>query len=164
MNLLCIDPGTEESGVVLLDTETMAVVAKNCEVNNNLLVDWISTGLIKSDHIAIEMIESHGMPVGRETFETCLWIGRFIQAYRHGRHHTLIYRGEVKDILCNSRKAKDANIRQALLDRYPKTGGGKCQQVGTKKQPGPLYGLSTHSWPALAVGHAWVELNKQRIK
>jgi len=114
------------------------------------------------EHIAIEMIASQGMPVGRETFETCVWIGRFIQAFHNGQDHTLIYRGVVKDVLCGSRKAKDANIRQALLDKYPCTGGGKTPQIGTKSQPGPLFGISTHAWPALAVGHAWVELNKSK--
>jgi hypothetical protein len=40
-------------------------------------------------------------------------------------------------------RAKDANIRQALID--------KLGAVGTKKAPGPLYGISGHLWAALAV-------------
>ena len=54
--------------------------------------------------------------------------------------------------LCNSMRAKDSNIRQAILDRYPTTGGGKCPQVGTKKEPGPLYGVSKDVWAAIGVG------------
>jgi hypothetical protein len=40
-------------------------------------------------------------------------------------------------------RAKDPNVRQALLD--------KIGPVGTKKNPGPLYGVSGHGWSALAV-------------
>jgi hypothetical protein len=57
----------------------------------------------------------------------------------------------VKLHLCGTNKAKDANVRQALLDMFPRTGGGAVPQVGTKKEPGPLYGISTHAWPALGV-------------
>jgi hypothetical protein len=40
-------------------------------------------------------------------------------------------------------RAKDANIRQALID--------KIGPQGTKAQPGPTYGIKSHSWAALAV-------------
>jgi hypothetical protein len=45
----------------------------------------------------------------------------------------------------------DKHVRQAILDRFPGTGGGKTPQIGTKKQPGPLYGVKGHMWAALAV-------------
>jgi hypothetical protein len=104
--------------------------------------------------LAIEMIASYGMPVGREVFETCVWIGRFVEAFsRDSRAHAprLVYRKDVKMHLCGTNKAKDANVRQALLDLFPRTGGGATPQVGTKAKPGPLYGVSTHAWPALGV-------------
>jgi hypothetical protein len=63
----------------------------------------------------------------------------------------LTYRRDVKVLLCNSSKAKDSNVRQALLDLFPRSGGGATPQIGTKSQPGPLYGVSTHAWPALGV-------------
>ena len=53
--------------------------------------------------------------------------------------------------LCHDSRAKDTNIRQALLDLFPRAGGGATPQVGTKGKPGPLYGVSSHAWPALAV-------------
>jgi hypothetical protein len=40
-------------------------------------------------------------------------------------------------------KAKDANIRQALID--------KIGPQGTKKDPGPTYGISKDVWSALAI-------------
>lgn len=104
-----------------------------------------------SHTLAVEMIASYGMPVGREVFETCLWIGRFMQAWHSPEAVRLVYRRDVKLHLCGTAKAKDSNVRQALLDLFPRTGGGATPQVGTKAKPGPLYGVSTHAWPALGV-------------
>lgn len=101
--------------------------------------------------LAVEMIASFGMPVGREVFETCVWIGRFKQAWHAPDAVELVYRKDVKMHLCGTTRAKDANVRQALLDMFPRTGGGKTPQVGTKGQPGPLFGVSSHAWPALGV-------------
>ena len=80
------------------------------------------------------MVACYGMPVGKEVFDTCVWIGRFIQeAYELGIDCDYIYRKEEKMNLCNSMKAKDSNIRQALIDRFG--------TAGTKKNPGWFYGF-----------------------
>ena len=94
-------------------------------------------------HLAIEMIASYGMPVGREVFETCVWIGRFVESWRAPDDVLLVYRRDVKLYLCGSPRAKDANIWQALKD--------KLGEVGTKAKPGPLYGVQSHARAALAV-------------
>lgn len=101
--------------------------------------------------LALEMVASYGMSVGKDIFETVRWIGRLQQAYRDPEAVMLIYRRDVKMHLCGSAKAKDGNIRQALLDLFPATGGGKTPQVGIKSKPGPLFGVSTHAWAALGV-------------
>ena len=93
--------------------------------------------------LAIEMIASYGMAVGREVFETCVWVGRFHQAWRDPAGVKLIYRQAVKLHLCNSPRAKDANIRRALIDLLG--------PQGTKNSPGPTYGVSSHAWAALGV-------------
>lgn len=144
--ILAIDPGTKQSGYVLLDER---YVCGSGVVPNNEMGNIIDGGGF--DHLAIEMIASYGMAVGREVFETCVWIGRFIECYRDPDAVRLIYRKDVKLHLCGTSKAKDANIRQALLDMFPATGGGKTPQVGTKGQPGPLFGVTSHAWSALAV-------------
>src|SRR5690606_4735562 len=76
--------------------------------------------------------------------------GRFIQACQ--APSTKVYRKDVKLHLCGSPRAKDANIRQSLLDRF---GPGKEKAVGTKQNPGPLYGVKSHMWAALAVAVYW---------
>ena len=153
MKLLCIDPGTEESGVIIFDGYN--ILESYSSFNNNELVSKIRIGSFKCEHLAIEMIASYGMAVGKSTFETCLWIGRFIQAFAGYYDYTKIYRKDVKMELCGTNRAKDANVRQAIIDLFPSSGGGKTPQIGTKKDPGPLYGMSSHAWPALGVGITW---------
>lgn len=147
MMIFAIDPGTTESGWVLFDGGRVADagVAPNHDV-----LRWVQAGQ-GADMLAIEMIASYGMAVGRETFETVRWIGRFQQAWVNPEEVRFIYRQDVKLHLCKTAQAKDANIRQALIDMFPGTGGGKTPQIGTIKAPGPLYGVSSHAWSALAV-------------
>jgi len=140
MSILAIDPGTTESGFVVLDEGR---VTDSGFVPNPVLRTMLMGRLsfLEATTIAIEMIASYGMPVGKETFETCLWIGRFIERSRV--EPVLVYRKDVKVHLCGTVKAKDGNIRQALVDKYG--------PQGTKKAPGPTYGISGHLWAALAV-------------
>ena len=80
------------------------------------------------DLVAIEMIASYGMAVGKEVFETCVWIGRFKEIAEFNNIKVeYIYRKDEKMNICHSMKAKDSNIRQALIDRFG--------EVGTKKNP-----------------------------
>ena len=95
------------------------------------------------------MVASYGMPVGREVFETCVWIGRFTEALKGRCQITYIYRKDEKLTICNSPRANDATIKQALVDRfaYGQPNHGK----GTKKMPGWFYGFRQDVWAAYAV-------------
>jgi hypothetical protein len=132
--MIGIDPGPRESAFVLWDGAR--VVEAGDSQNAALAHDLRSA----SWSVACEWIESFGMAVGREVFETVFAIGAFSQNARCMR---LVPRRDVKLHLCGSPRAKDANIRQALIDRFG--------PVGTKKNPGPLFGISGHRWAALAV-------------
>lgn len=140
--MLAVDPGTTHSGVVWYrdGQPTDCGVYENEEV-----LGFLRAPVVES--VAIEMIASYGMAVGREVFETCLWIGRYIERAGGMDKVRLVYRRDVKQHICGSAKAKDANIRQALIDRW----GGKAEAIGTKKSPGPLYAVKSHAWAALAV-------------
>lgn len=152
MTVIAIDPGNEQSAWLELDPRCVTPIGfgivENVELKR-MLARWV-TG--HGCHLAIEMIASYGMPVGREVFDTCLWIGRFIEAW--GRPHMLVYRRDVKMHLCGNSAAKDANVRQALIDRF---GPGKAAAIGTKKQPGPLYGVTADVWSALAIATTWMD-------
>ncbi|MBA3588497.1 hypothetical protein [Methylibium sp.] len=144
MNLLCIDPGPTESAWLRYADGVPVAWAKT---ENDAVAALLR--LSKPCRVAIEMVACYGMPVGREVFETCVTIGRFAQiAEDRGCTVEMVYRQEVKLHLCRSNKANDATIRQALLDRF---GPGRDLAIGTKKAPGPLYGVSGDVWSALAV-------------
>lgn len=136
--LLAVDPGTAESGWCLFDGSR---VLESGVAGNPAMIERI--GVSVADELVIEMVASYGMPVGREVFETVRWIGRMQQAWRDPDAVRLVYRGDVKLHLCGTPRAKDPNIRQALIDRLG--------PVGAKKCPGPLYGVKSHAWSALAV-------------
>jgi len=138
--VFAIDPGPTQSG--WCEWDGGRVVGSGVLPNDDLLFE-VQRRCDVSETLAIEMIASYGMAVGREVFETCVWVGRFQQAWHSPASVRLVYRKDVKSFLCGSMKAKDANIRQALIDLV----GDK----GTKAKPGPTYGVKSHSWPALAV-------------
>lgn len=138
MSCLAIDPGPDKSAYLLWG----APVMESGHIDNEeLMVELEHNERFHADIIACEMIACYGMPVGKETFETCVWIGRFME--RAPRPIRRVYRKDVKMHLCGSMKAKDGNIRQALIDKYGKP--------GTKKQPGPTYGITSHLWSCLAI-------------
>ena len=64
----------------------------------------------------------------------------------------LLPRQTVKATLCHDTRAKDANVRQALLDRF-----GGSAAIGRKATPGPLYGVSRDVWSALALAVCYAE-------
>lgn len=143
--IIAIDPGPVESAYV--DWDGSRIVSFGKFSNESLLMRLSYAGTYYSayDICVIEMIASYGMPVGYEVFETCVWIGRFMQAFGAAKCERLT-RNQVKNHMCHSSKAKDSNIRQAIIDRF---GGSKA--IGLKKSPGPLYGISGDVWAALAV-------------
>jgi hypothetical protein len=145
--ILAIDPGSEQSAWLLWqDYATGFGISPNDE-----LVDSIRYSEFQPDVVVIEQIESYGMAVGREVFETVHWAGRFTEAARPTPVVQLPRRA-VKLAICGDTRAKDANIRQALLDRF---GGPRAK--GTKRDPGPLYGISKDVWSALAIALTYAE-------
>lgn len=142
--IMAIDPANEQSAYVIWDGET--VIEKGIVPNEQLSVIIFTNDY---DKLAIEMVASYGMPVGRTVFETCVWIGRFYElSPLKANNISLVYRKDVKMHHCVNMRAKDSNIRQALIDKYGKT--------GTKKEPNPIYQDSSEKmrkdiWAAFAI-------------
>ena len=148
--ILALDPGPEKTAYVWMAGD---FIISSGYVSNQMMlaiiddyVDSRNKGYESPSLLCVEMISSYGMPVGAEVFETCVWIGRFIEAW--DGHYRKIYRKDVKLALCGNMRAKDPNVRQALIDRF---GPGKEKAIGTKAHRGPLYGISGDMWSALAI-------------
>lgn len=152
--ILAIDPGNVESGWCLIDAGTLRPLEFGKDVNEKVL---LLCGALPFDRAAVEMIASYGMSVGREVFDTCRWIGRFEQHIRQatGRYPDLVFRREEKLHICGDPRAKDTNIRRALVDRFATHDlkNGK----GTKDAPDWFYGFRADCWAAYAVGITYIE-------
>lgn len=160
--ILAIDPGNIQSAYCIIDKDNYKPIEfgkiDNNELKGRLLGD---IRFFPITALAIEMIASYGMPVGKEVFDTCVWIGRFVEAF-NCETTEYIYRKEEKMNLCGSMKAKDSNIRQALIDRFATFDfkNGK----GTKKNQDFFYGFSKDVWAAYAVGITWLDKQKELNK
>ena len=150
MKILSIDPGTVQSGFVVFNSETRQVEESGVVENEELLhrSSWVD-----ADILAIESLQSYGMTVGQTTFETAIWVGRFIQYAVSNQipYKKLYKKKDINPAICFTPQAKDKNIRRAVLDMFEPTGGGKNPEIGTKALPGPLFGVNSHAISALAV-------------
>jgi hypothetical protein len=137
MKIFAIDPGPAEAAYVIWDGESILFKGKipSSEILAHLEYEQYECKIV------CEMIACYGMAVGAEVFETCVWIGRYLE--RVGGNMERITRGKVKMHLCHSMKAKDSNIRQALIDRFG--------APGRKASPGITFGLAGDMWAAFAV-------------
>lgn len=159
--ILAIDPGPERSAWV--EMRGMEVVRFGYDGNEAVLESVYVYGY---KVVIMEDVKSYGMPVGADVFEMCKWMGKVEEAVANvSGESSYIANAAIRAQICKSMKAKDPHIRQALIDRY----GGKDVAIGRKpknkkdkSRPGPLYGMKQkeHHWSALAVGVAWLELNK----
>lgn len=163
MKILAIDPGNTESAYVLMNDDYSIVESGfRKRVNELALLDVKAAHFLFSERcgedltVVIEKVASYGMAVGAEVFETCIWIGRFAQAaMERGCRVEYVYRLDEKLALCHDSRARDSNIRQALVDRFAKF--DKKTGKGTKKHPDWFYGFSRDIWSAYAVGVTWLD-------
>lgn len=158
--ILSIDPGTRQSGYVWLDNSstgghTPRVYERGVTGNSTLLA--VCQEYNKWGILAVEDMQSMGDRVGQSVFRTCQWAGLFIGAWR-AVNYTLVRRTDVKKHHCPGMRAKDKDIRAALIARYETD---TQPAIGIKKHPGPLYGVSSHAWSALAIGLYVLDVNPE---
>ena len=163
MRILAIDPGNIESAYVIMDDTDFHPVSfgklGNEDMRSVIIMD--AEGL-KVNRVVIERVAHYGMAVGRDVFETCEWVGHFSELARiHGYPVDYIFRIEEKEAVCHDSKARDSNIRRALIDRFARHDlkNGK----GTKKNPDFFYGFAKDCWAAFAVGYTYFEKRRQGL-
>jgi hypothetical protein len=154
MSILAIDPGSERSAWVLL--ESGVPVRFGLQPNDDLLRSLRLTPW--GDRLVIEWTTPRGMPASEQLFETLWWAGRFAEA-AHPLPVERLARSAVKRHLCGTTAARDSNVISALVDRYGGA-GGKRAAVGVKAAPGPLFGVRRDIWQALALAVTWVDTHE----
>jgi len=178
--IIGIDPGPTESAYVIIQTDSYpGKLLRFGKLSEKVIKEKI-IGFF-GEHIgnhsvvypAIEMPASYGMAVGASVFNTCAIVGHFEEFFIGlpsdftgwqcdplvGSGPWRVYRKRsseegvqaVSMALCKNNRANDSNVRAAIIDLYPSIGGGRIPQIGSKKEPGPLYGVSKDVWAALGV-------------
>jgi hypothetical protein len=149
VTIYAIDPGSEQSALVVYDTDRPDdPIRSHCILPNDDIMNILRTSAPREADAVLaieEFVTSFGMAVGREVFATVWWSGRFYQAW-HFRA-VMIPRKTAVTAICGVARANDSHVRQEILDRF----GGKIRAIGKKKTPGPLYGLKGHEFAALAI-------------
>lgn len=140
MTVLGIDPSHVESAFVFWDGSRVIDCGKlpNDEVRDLLC------GSSRYDLVAVEVPTLFGKRVYPEILEGAIQAGAFwgigavaLRSVRYSRQQTSLH-------CSGDRSCKYAHLKNCLIERFG--------PVGTKKSPGPLYGLSGEDmWDALAV-------------
>ena len=175
--ILGIDPGNMESAYCLCDINLEPLQfdkVKNFEPCDSIVSGqrdlflneiWMALGREDATRentiVAIENIESFGMPVGRSVLDTCIYIGELKRTFDiHGYPVCFIYRHEEKMAICHSAKANDATIKQALVDRFAP--GEKNYGKGTKDRKGFFYGFKADVWSSFAIATTYHDIYMER--
>lgn len=182
MILLSVDPGTYESGMVVIDTETEAILDSG-KINNDVLLARFRAITNEYDACVMEDIQYFGQVTGSDTYITLKWAGRFQEAL-HPIETTFLYRKTIVTEVAGSPKAKDSHVRQAVIDHYGgdliAVGGKKCPHckgkgwrgigrppcedcgaTGFEYQPGPLFNIKNDMWSAMAIALCYVAKSRR---
>lgn len=179
MKILAIDPGPEESAIVLYDVEEKTIQSDSVKPaieDNDTILKLIRKGKKQADLFAVEQVVSYGNVAGASVHETSYWSGRFVQQWDYKARKTIrIPRPDIKLYLCNTVRAGNPEVRRALIERFGPSkesavGGKKCPKCkgrgwagrdhsvcpacggsAWKYPPGPLYGVKEDIWSAVAV-------------
>jgi Holliday junction resolvasome RuvABC endonuclease subunit len=144
-----IDPGSKKSGYVVWNGS--GIIHKEIVENELLLIDLRAKIYAQPGAVyAVEGVQYFGKAVGKDIFETCYFIGKIMEASRgnSGCPVELVYRKDIKLFLCGTVRAKDKDIRQALIDRLGKE---------------VTRGCSSHIWSALAIAVFYYENQAEKI-
>lgn len=152
MLILGIDPGPRTSGLVLYSTDMTGpgVVVQAVKDASFDTVRQFIDGLADMDDACVVTERTQAGPPSTQVVLTTEIVGRIMERCEaQGIEYDTYYRRDVLQALnCARVGNKDSLVRLACIELH---GGDKTSAVGTKKNPGPLYGVSSHAWQALGV-------------
>lgn len=159
--IFAIDPGPERSGWVQWGRQFDGMMPLGVGLIDSG-ADWEN-----EDVLALARVASHRDTIlveevlpfecaGRPIVHSIRFTGRLEEIAHSARatFHVLPYH-KVRVHLTGNPRAKESAVRAAVLERF---GGSDKLAKGTKKEPGPLYGISGHAWSALALALAHIDL------
>lgn len=130
---LCIDPGNKQSGwITCVEDESVVghlrITRSGIDLNRTIRRAMSQQREVhKEVTLLVECPKPTGLPVAAEVMETLIEIGRFLQMWRGPWSY--IFRQEAKIGITRSAKSTDANVSQALKDRF----GGESIAVAGKR-------------------------------
>lgn len=118
-----IDPGSSESGFVVMDTEKNQILTFG-KIDNEHLKQKLYDNKYKINVFVIELLTG-GRTLGKYTIQTAIWIGRFIENVLP-RPCEFLTRGQVlkhfgvkkKDAPFPELKGADAKLRALMIQRW----------------------------------------------
>lgn len=160
MQYIGIDPGTTVSGVVIWSDVDHKVVWTDGKIENDVLLNWLRrcywlnygtcTALI------VEALSPRGMSLDRNTMATIKLTGRLEEIGHNSTLETILMERDVikRELLGRTNlPGADSKIRSLLVD--------EAGPKGTKKEPGPTFGVSNHAWQALGAVWAWMQQKRE---
>lgn len=133
--IIAVDPGCVQSAYLILHGKNIVSSSKLVNFELRRLLTHMDGYRV----LAIEGMQSYGLPVGREVLDTVVWIGRFIEAST-APNIWPVFRPAVRayflGVTKKGVKSGDAAIRKAMLARY-----------GAEH----THGLHSDQWSALAL-------------
>lgn len=159
--IMGIDAGSTESGWVLMDESDYTIKAFGKEPNDKVAsMIEVAASVSPLKFVALENVSGYGQRVGRETFDTCIWIGRFAGTTLLCDSYPLFMtRRCVKGRICGNQNKKDKDVRAALVARFAKH--DMVNGKGTKKNMDVFYGVSNDVWSAIAVAVAMIDKTRE---
>jgi len=155
-----IDPGPEYSGQVVVDGSVWPPIVLHSD--GDTWEEELIPLRYKPNIVVCEWVISYGSTIGATVLDTARLVGRIEERSAVNKlDFYRITRPEVGLEIAGSRRSKKGQTNEAIREIYKKErpdllGGGKNPTVGIKKAPGPLYGVKSHAWDALAVIIAWM--------
>jgi len=161
MLILCIDPGTDLSGWVLIQDGAVIEGGHNCNEEVLDLCTWCGEPRFQPPNMVIvEWLSCYGAMIGQSVLRTAQFTGRIKERLRVF-HQPCEFIELTRPEVCRILTGKTRGITKGVVNRAVKDYLG---EVGTKLKPGPLYPMraaGAHAWDALAL---WAAYGKEHGK